>query len=50
MAYQSHSIGCVRLIDCGAARLLWLAVMIASAPRRPLNKILLDRVQDESGE
>jgi hypothetical protein len=35
-AYQSHPIGCVRLIDCGAVRLLWFAVMITSAWRRPL--------------
>jgi hypothetical protein len=49
-AYQSHTIGCVRVIDCGAAGLLWFAVMITSAWRRPLTKILLDRVRDESGE
>ena len=30
--------------------LLWFAVMITSAWRRPLTKILLDRVRDESGE
>jgi hypothetical protein len=29
---------------------LWFAVMITSAWRRPLTKILLDRVRDESGE
>jgi hypothetical protein len=50
MAYQSHTIGCVRLIDCGATGLLWFAVMITIAWRRPLTKILLNRVRDESGE